>query len=440
MPVIADEQTETLSVRNNALIVLMVVTLLTLVPLLIKAQLDPLRLLEHAAFAVFMAACIVFYSLVLARYRTFWSQVLSLLGIWGLAIAFNALFSSEFRNSYLAFIVAVQVVFALLGPRYGIVMLALSMAGVVADSVATGGTDIAERSFMLSVLVTVGVISWVFVYVGKVAGERAVRMAAEAIKSKEEAERLAREVTRLNRVILTSQDNERRRLARDIHDGPLQALGVELLAIDRVKRRIQSGELDKAETELAYLSELARETVADLRGTVNALRNTLLYGGIEPALKNIARKLEEQASLDVQVLVRAGDTLPQPLQNCIYQIALEAANNVKKHSRARRIYIGLAYIGGRVELRVKDDGQGFCYEEMMEEAIKHGHIGLHSMKERADELGGTMHVISSPGRGAEIIFSFPPTYATTSALTTGLQDTGPHAQNVVYMAEAHRAS
>ncbi len=236
--------------------------------------------MEHTAFAVFMAACIIFYALVLARYRTFWSQVLSLLGIWGLAIGFSLLFSHEFGNSYLAFIVAVQVAFALLGPRYGMAMLALSIMAIVADTYIVGAPEIERRAFMLAVLMTVGVLTWVFVYAGKIASERAVKMAAEATRSKEEAELLAREVTRLNRMILASQDNERRRLARDIHDGPLQALGVELLAIDRVKRRIQSGELDKAETELEYLRELARETVADLRGTVNALRNTLLYGTV----------------------------------------------------------------------------------------------------------------------------------------------------------------
>ena len=424
------------TIRGRALTVLSVTTLLTLVPLLIAAQFEPLRILEHAAFAVFMAACILFYTLVLARYSSTWVQALSMLGIWGLAVVFTALFSQELGNSYLSFIVAVQLVFALLGPRYGLAMMALSILTLVVETYMGGGREIERKAFMLAVLVAVGVLTWVFVYAGKVAGERALRLAHEATNAKDEAERLAHEVTRLNRMLLTSQDNERRRLARDIHDGPLQSLGVELLAIDRVRRRIQSGELDKAETELEYLRQLAAETVADLRGTVNALRNTLLDTGIEHVLQGLARKLQEQAGLAVQVSALVGDTLPRPLQNCIYQIVLEGVNNVKKHARARRLYIGLCHIGGKVELRVKDDGQGFRFEESLEQAIKRGHIGLHSMKERAAELGGTMQVISSSGRGAELIFSFPPTYSTNTLVNGVLDvvDTEPHAEKIVYMA------
>ena len=437
-------QTEAQSLRRNAATVLLVTGLLTVVPVLITAQFDPLRILEHAAFALFMVGAIVFYAAILARHRTVWSQTLTMLGMWGLAIAFTALFSRDFGNAFLVYIVAVQLVFALLGPRFGMAMLALSIAALVADTYFAGGYDLQSRVFMLAVLATIGVVTWIFVYTAKSAKERAVQMAAEATKAKDEAQRLAREVTRLNRMILTSQDNERRRLARDIHDGPLQSLGVQLLALDRVRRRIGVGELNKAETELEYLRQLTGETVTDLRATVNALRNTLLHTGLEPALKNIARKLEEQAGLDVQIAMRVSDDLPQPLQNCLYQLTLEAANNVKKHSRARRLYIGLSPIAGRIELRIKDDGQGFSYEESLERAIKSGHIGLHTMKERAAELGGTMQVVSSPGHGAEVIFSFPPTFATTTSLADGTLFTEPlpqpQPQNVVYMADVHRVS
>ncbi|HKP52901.1 MAG TPA: sensor histidine kinase [Chloroflexia bacterium] len=438
--VIRDPKSEELSPRRNAATVLLVIGLLTVVPVLITAQFDPLRVLEHAAFAIFMVSAIVFYALVLGQHRTLWSQMLSMLGIWGLAIGFNALFSSELGNAFLVFIVAVQLVFALLGPRFGMGMLALSIAALVADTYFSDRYDLQSRVFTLAVLVTVGILTWVFVYTGKSARERAVQMAAEATKAKNEAELLAREVTRLNRMLLTSQDNERRRLARDIHDGPLQSLGVQLLAVDRVRRRIHASEPDKAETELEYLRQLTCETVTELRGTVNALRNTILSTGLEPAMQSIARKLEEQAGLNVQVAVRVGDDLPKPLQNCLYQLTLEAANNVKKHAGARRMYIGLSYIDGRVELRVKDDGKGFRYEESLELAIRRGHIGLHSMKERATELGGTMQVISSPGHGAEIIFRFRPSYATTTTLADSTQLTDTLPQNLVYMADAHRAS
>src|SRR4051812_18889267 len=138
-----------------------------MVPLVITAQLEPLRLLEHTAFALFMASCILFYSLVLAKHRTWWSQTLSMLGIWGLAIAFDILFSQEFDNAFLGFIVAVQLVFALLGPRFGMAMVSLCIAAMIGDTFAASGSDIEPRIFMMAVLVTVGVLTWVFVYSAK---------------------------------------------------------------------------------------------------------------------------------------------------------------------------------------------------------------------------------------------------------------------------------
>jgi len=218
---------------------------------------------------------------------------------------------------------------------------------------------------------------------------------------------MASEITHLNRLMVVSQDNERRRIARDIHDGPLQSMGVELLAVDRIRRHLNAADYDRASQELNYLRTVASETVQDLRCTVNTLRNTLLDHDLKLALQNLARKVGEATGLEISLIYRPGHHLPRSFETCVYQLAVEALNNAQKHARAEKVLITVSESDGELLVSIKDDGQGFSYDSSLRRAIETGHIGLHSMKERAAEFDGTMAVLSSPGTGTEILFSFP---------------------------------
>jgi two-component system sensor histidine kinase DegS len=293
--------------------------------------------------------------------------------------------------------------------------------------------DLAANLYVIIVEATVGFMAWIFVAAAidmrdnaLAAKEEAERLAAQAvaaheealtsrqqaISAKEEAQQLAAEVTRLNRMLLNAQDTERRRLAHDIHDGPLQALGVELLAMERVKRRLESGETGKASQELEFLGDIARQSITDLRNTVNALRNTLLDSGIEPALRNLARTTQESAGLQIEVTVSPDpdreQALSESLVNCLFQLSVEALKNVRKHAHAHNVTITLSSKEGEVKLLIQDDGQGFDEAAFSNRSTeeKHRHIGLYSMKERAAENGGTMAVDSAPGRGTTLEFTF----------------------------------
>src|SRR5205814_991889 len=169
---------------------------------------------------------------------------------WGMASWYTALFSHIFSNSYLGFVLLVQLVFLQSGPRYGIAILGLVVAGDLYQLFTHPYTNIAADAFSVVVQALVGVVSWIFVSAANTmrddarqsaqeaiaATERAEYLTREATDSRDEARRLTAEITQLNRLIITSQDNERRRMARDVHDGPLQAMGVELLAMDRARR------------------------------------------------------------------------------------------------------------------------------------------------------------------------------------------------------------
>ncbi len=329
----------------------------------------------------------------LGKYRSVPASVLRLLGSWALATTFTAIFSGDFSNAYLSYVVAVQLMFAFEGLSMGLAMFGLTILADLYHIVWHREVSLQANLFALSIQVLTGLLTWLFV--------------SRAHDAQQKAEALTRDITHLNRLLLNAQDSERRRLARDIHDGPLQSLGVQLLATDRLRRYLESGDQDKALAELRSLRTSIRETASDLRSTVNALRNTLLDEGIEPALSGLARRTEEATGLKVNVRIKVEQELPEALQSCLYHLAVEAVNNIKKHARACEASILLVSSSAGVQLAIKDDGVGFDYKSSLDRAISRGHIGLHSMKERASEFGGVMEVTSAPGHGAEVVFRFP---------------------------------
>jgi signal transduction histidine kinase len=390
-------------------LLLLPVVLLNLLPALLDSLSKPEEFTELVLFTLAASASILLYIFWLSKQEAQWAKVVVLLTGFALTAWYTLLLLDVIPDAYLGFVVLVQLIFLLLGPRYGMAMLGIVMAADVLFIALIPNTNILSSIFSLTVLVTVGLLSWVFVSTANGMRVKAERAAAEAHEAMAEAQRLAAEVTNLNRLLLSSQDRERQRLARDIHDGPLQSMGVELLAVDRTKRRLETGDYDKAGLELEYLRGIVSETVDDLRDTVNALRNTLLDSGIEPALRNLARRTQEATglSLDTVIDLRPDEELPEALATCIYQLAVEALNNIKKHARAHNAVLTLEDTHEQVKLTISDDGRGFDYEAALDQAMNGRHIGLYSMTERADEFGGTLAVTSSPGQGTTLTFIFP---------------------------------
>jgi signal transduction histidine kinase len=322
-----------------------------------------------------------------------WARVAKLLLGWALATAFTAIFSEDFSNAYLSYVVLVQLIFAFEGLKMGIAMFGLVALADMYHLFIHRGTNIQAHLFALSVQMLVGLLTWLFV--------------STIERTRQKTQQLGDEVAGLNRILLNAQDHERRRLARDIHDGPLQSLGVQLLTIERIRRYLEAGDRDKALASLQTLHDSVRGTIVELRGTVNTLRNNLLIEGIEPALHKLALKTEEATGLKVSVHIEVGQKLSEALQSCLYHLVVEALNNVRKHARASHATISLTSSPTSIHLSVRDDGVGFDYNTRFHTAISKGHIGLHSMRERAAEFGGVMEVTSAPGHGTVLAFRFP---------------------------------
>lgn len=187
------------------------------------------------------------------------------------------------------------------------------------------------------------------------------------------------------------QEDERRRLARELHD----QLGQVLTALIHRLERVDGEGRDAC-------MELARHALDDVRELSRLLRPPVLDDlGLAAALKWLARRTRENAGLDVVVRVSDEfDGLDPDVETLLFRIAQEALTNVVKHAQASRAELRLHRAGNRIELRVRDDGRGFDPVELA--ARDERGVGLAGMQDRAALFGGKLVVGAAPGRGTTV--------------------------------------
>jgi signal transduction histidine kinase len=203
--------------------------------------------------------------------------------------------------------------------------------------------------------------------------------------------------------LVTSQEEERRQVAGDIHDDAIQAMVAVTLQLQVLGSRLH----DPATYELLErLKATATESVGRLRQLVFELHPPLLDEvGLAAALRQYATRTGELAGFGVQVSDEAGGELPAELRVVAYRIVQEALANVRLHARASRVAIRLEESEGGVLVRVSDDGVGFL-PGMAERQVR-GHLGLVSMREQATMAGGWCRVASAPGMGTSVELWLP---------------------------------
>jgi PAS domain S-box-containing protein len=228
---------------------------------------------------------------------------------------------------------------------------------------------------------------------------------------------IARDVTEQRRMqnnlryyisqVIRAQENERLRIARELHDDTAQALvklsrRLDDLAsgLDRLPKKVRL-RIAGLHQEVGLILEGVRRFSQDLRPSI------LDDLGLLPALKWLATDLGEQG-IAVEVSVEGAERrLPSEVELALFRIAQEALNNVKKHSRASRVDLTVRYEEGSVTLSVDDDGQGFRLPERIGDLAASGKLGLIGMQERARLLGGTFTVRSEPGKGTSVVVTLP---------------------------------
>jgi signal transduction histidine kinase len=197
---------------------------------------------------------------------------------------------------------------------------------------------------------------------------------------------------------------ERHRIARELHDSVSQALyGIGLGA--RTARALLDRDPDKAVEPVEYILSLAEGGLAEMRALILELRpDSLEREGLVSALSKQAAALRARHGLEVETVLGEEPDLPLEAKEGLYRIAQEALNNTVKHAQASRVAIRLQHDGAEFVLSVQDDGIGFDLQDRYP-----GHMGLHTMRERAEKMGSVLHVESAPGQGTRIRATLSPT-------------------------------
>ncbi len=192
---------------------------------------------------------------------------------------------------------------------------------------------------------------------------------------------------------------ERGRLARDLHDSVTQSLYSLTLFAEAGRRLVEQGEVDQAGAHLAQLGETAQQALKEVRLLVYELRPSMLeQAGLSGALQQRLGTVEERAGVRVRFEADGADELPKACERELYHIAQEALNNALKHGAAGEIHVRIASDNGRLTLEVEDDGRGFDPHGVSNA----GGVGMNSMRERAERIGGTLRVASKPGAGTRV--------------------------------------
>jgi len=194
---------------------------------------------------------------------------------------------------------------------------------------------------------------------------------------------------------------ERRRLARELHDSVTQSLfSMSLLA--QALPDLWEIDREEARAGLGQIQDMTRAALAEMRALLFELRPAGLgQQGLAYALREHATAIERRSGIAVVVDVARDPALPEPVEQAFFRIAQEALANAARHARARRVRVTLR---GPTPARmaIADDGQGFQIEH-----VGDGRFGLISMRERADAVGARLRVYSAPGQGTEIAVEWP---------------------------------
>ncbi|MGD1996202.1 MAG: histidine kinase [Anaerolineae bacterium] len=205
------------------------------------------------------------------------------------------------------------------------------------------------------------------------------------------------------------QEAERARLARELHDGPVQELIALGQRAEMAQRLVERNKTDQAQRLLEELRQAELETVEELRRLIGALRPTYLEDlGFLPALEMLVRQADGQTAAQVRLEEKGPiPRLPPEVELAAYRIAQEALNNAIQHAHAQDIFVRVRCDEGGTTLTVTDDGVGFTLPPRPDELTRVGHFGLVGMQERATALNGTLHVRTAPGEGTQVTVRLP---------------------------------
>ncbi len=199
---------------------------------------------------------------------------------------------------------------------------------------------------------------------------------------------------------------ERRRIARELHDGVAQSIGYINMKTQQVRESVSAQSTDRALTELSDIQGVVKETYEDVREAIDELGAEVRNVRIIPALTSYAQEFGTSNGIKVDLaLPRDFPEISPEAELQLFRIAQEALTNVRRHAEATDVAISLQETGRVVLMSVKDNGSGFTIGDPT--VPFPGHHGLDIIKERAGDLGGSVAINTAPGQGTEVVVELP---------------------------------
>ncbi len=204
--------------------------------------------------------------------------------------------------------------------------------------------------------------------------------------------------------VIKAQEEERKRVARDIHDGPAQSVANLVLQVEYCQKLLEV-DPPRVKDELELLKNSAKVNLESIRKIIFALRPMDLDDlGLVPAIKRYLAEFEKTNNLSVTFkFIGTEDRYSQAIEIAVFRIIQEALNNVVKHAKASKVEVILETQPEAISTVIRDDGMGFDIGEK----VRDNSFGFRGMKERTDLLEGELTVNSMPGEGTEVFIKVP---------------------------------
>ena len=221
--------------------------------------------------------------------------------------------------------------------------------------------------------------------------------------------RLYSELEQEKQRMMDIHEETRKKLARDLHDGPTQSIAAIAMRVNFARRLIERDPRATA-NELFKIEELARRTTKEIRQMLFTLRPLILESsGLVPAIEQLAVKMKE--AHEQEVIFEADDNAAEGLnlkkQGLIFSIIEEAVNNARKHAQSKQIGVQMWHQDDILTILIEDEGIGFNLEQVVSQYEQGESFGLINLQERAELVNGLLRIDTAPGQGTRITLSVP---------------------------------
>ncbi len=234
-----------------------------------------------------------------------------------------------------------------------------------------------------------------------------VAIAVQYTRDAQAQEKIKRQQLRLMQNLVSAEEEERRRIARELHDSTGQLLTSLLLQLRTLQKTLPE---EKSQEEVERLRKTTSDALADLRRILQGLHPSALDDfGLAPALRRYTSDLSTTAGLKINFFSEGMQDWrpPQVVETAVYRATQELMNNVVKHARARNAQLFVKRENEELRVVISDDGIGFDFDEVVSRAAQEHHLGLLGIRNRMEMLGGSMEIDSHPGEGTTVSLRIP---------------------------------